>query len=143
MISIFSPRVPLKRTSFAAAGFAGPGACARAAGAASAAIVALGTFALSTIVVRGRSRARFLIDAISSAPLVFPGIVLGFAVLQQFLAVRWLPIYGTHWILVFAFVIKFMPYGMRYVYSGVLQLHRELEEAAGVAGASAMTTSQR
>ena len=112
-------------------------------GFASAAIVALGTFALSTIVVRGRSRARFLIDAISSAPLVFPGIVLGFAVLQQFLAVRWLPIYGTHWILVFAFVIKFMPYGMRFSHTGLLSLSRELEESGRMAGAGWLAVLRR
>ena len=42
-----------------------------------------------------------------------------------------LPIYGSLWIIAIAYVIRFMPYGMRYVYSGVLQLHRELEEAEG------------
>ena len=29
-----------------------------------------------------------------------------------------------------------MPYGLRYTYAGVLQIHRELEEAAGVSGAT-------
>ena len=42
-----------------------------------------------------------------------------------------------------AYVIRFMPFGMRYVYSGVLQLHRELEEAAGVAGAGYLATLRR
>ena len=54
-----------------------------------------------------------------------------------------LPIYGSLWIIVIAYVIRYMPFGMRYVYSGVLQLHKELEEAAGVAGAGAMTTLRR
>ena len=34
----------------------------------------------------------------------------------------------------FAFTIRYLPYGMRYASSGVLQIHPELEEAAGVAG---------
>ena len=42
-----------------------------------------------------------------------------------------LPIYGTLWIIGIAYVIRYMPFGMRYVYAAVLQLHRELEEAAG------------
>ena len=67
---------------------------------------------------------------------MFPGICLGVAVMEVYLRVP-LPIYGTLWIIAIAYVIRYMPYGMRYVYSGVLQLHRELEEAAGVAGASA------
>ena len=105
-----------------------------------AALVSLGAFALAWIVVRGRTRARFVIDAISSAPLVFPGIVLGFAVLQQFLALRWLPIYGTHWILVFAFLIRFMPYGLRFNTTSMLQIHKELEEAAWICGRGLLGT---
>jgi iron(III) transport system permease protein len=54
-----------------------------------------------------------------------------------------LPVYGTLWIIGIAYVIRYMPFGMRYIYSGVLQLHRELEEAAGVAGAGTMTTLRR
>jgi iron(III) transport system permease protein len=83
-----------------------------------------------------------ILDQLATLSLVFPGICLGVAVMEVYLRVP-LPIYGTLWIIGIAYVIRYMPYGMRYVYSGVLQLHRELEEAAGVAGASALTTLQR
>ena len=83
-----------------------------------------------------------ILDQLATLSLVFPGICLGVAVMEIYLRVP-LPIYGTLWIIGIAYVIRYMPYGMRYVYSGVLQLHRELEEAAGVAGASAMTTLRR
>jgi iron(III) transport system permease protein len=53
------------------------------------------------------------------------------------------PIYGTLWLITFACLIRYMPYGMRYAYSGVLQIHRELEQAAGVAGASVPQTLRR
>ena len=75
-------------------------------------------------------------------PLIFPGIVLGVAVMQIYLQVP-IPIYGTVWILVIAFVIRYLPYGMRYSYAGMLQIHHELEEAAGVCGASPLTTLRR
>ena len=39
------------------------------------------------------------------------------------------------WLIVLAFMIRYMPYGMRYSFSGILQIHPELEQAAGVAGA--------
>jgi iron(III) transport system permease protein len=94
------------------------------------------TFIAAWLVVRRREAIRWVIDLIVSLPLVFPGIVLGIAVLIQFLNVRWIPIYGTVWILVFAFLLKFMPYGMRFCYSGILSIHRELEESARVSGAS-------
>jgi iron(III) transport system permease protein len=83
-----------------------------------------------------------ILDQLATLSLVFPGICLGVAVMEVYLRVP-LPIYGSLWIIAIAYVIRYMPYGMRYVYAGVLQLHKELEEAAGIAGASAMTTLRR
>jgi iron(III) transport system permease protein len=83
-----------------------------------------------------------LLDQLATLSLVFPGICLGVAVMEVWLRVP-LPVYGTLWIIGIAYVIRYMPFGMRYVYSAVLQLHRELEEAAGVAGAGMMTTLRR
>jgi iron(III) transport system permease protein len=82
------------------------------------------------------------LDQLATLSLVFPGIVLGVAVMEVYLRVP-LPIYGTLWIILIAYVIRFMPFGMRYVYAGVLQLHRELEEAASVAGAGYLTILRR
>ncbi|MGE0226097.1 MAG: ABC transporter permease [Acetobacteraceae bacterium] len=83
-----------------------------------------------------------ILDQLATLSLVFPSICLGVAVMEVYLRVP-LPIYGSLWIIAIAYVIRYMPYGMRYVYSGVLQLHRELEEAAGIAGAGAITTLRR
>jgi iron(III) transport system permease protein len=82
------------------------------------------------------------LDQLASAPLIFPGIVLGVAIMQVFLALP-IKIYGTIWILIIAFVVRYLPYGMRYSYAGVLQIHGELEEAASVAGASNNTIMRR
>jgi iron(III) transport system permease protein len=82
------------------------------------------------------------IDQLMTMPLVFPGIVLGVAVLQVALRLP-VPIYGTLWVIVMAFVIRYLPYGMRYAYAGTLQVHRELEEAASVSGASPFTALRR
>jgi iron(III) transport system permease protein len=83
-----------------------------------------------------------ILDQLATLSLVFPGICLGVAVMEVWLRIP-LPVYGTLWIIGIAYVIRYMPFGMRYVYSGVLQLHRELEEAAGVAGAGMLTTLRR
>lgn len=74
------------------------------------------------------------IDQLGSLPLVVPGIVLAVAIMQFFLVVP-LPIYGTIWILLVAFVIRYLPYGLRYASAGILQIDLELEEAAGASGA--------
>ncbi len=110
-----------------------------AAGAATA--IMLITALAGWIAARGGPGGRIL-DQLATLSLVFPGICLGVAVMEVYLRVP-LPIYGSLWIIAIAYVIRYMPYGMRYVYSGVLQLHKELEEAAGVAGAGSMTTLRR
>ncbi len=83
-----------------------------------------------------------ILDKLATTPLVFPGIVLGVGVMQLFLYVP-LGVYGTVWIIVWAFVINYLPYGARYSFSGMLQIHRELEEAAAVSGAPALTAFRR
>ena len=83
-----------------------------------------------------------MVDQLGTVPLVFPGIVLGVGVMQFFLAMP-IGIYGTIWIIVWAFLINYLPYGIRYSYAGMLQVHRELEEAAAVSGASPFLAFRR
>jgi iron(III) transport system permease protein len=104
-------------------------------GTGSASAVAAATFVLGWIVVRQRQAVRWLLDIVVSLPLVFPGIVLGIAVLVQFLNLRFIPVYGTVWIVIFALGVKFLPYGMRFSYSGLLAIDRQLEESARLCGA--------
>lgn len=112
-------------------------------GVGSATAVSIATLLLAWVVIRHRSPIRWSLDFIASLPLVFPGIVLGIAILVQFLHIKIIPIYGTIWILMFTFLVKFMPYGMRFSYSGLLSIHRELEESARVSGARAWTVLWR
>jgi iron(III) transport system permease protein len=89
-----------------------------------------------------RAPGGWVIERLATISLVFPGLVLGIAVMQLFLHIP-IPIYGTIWILVWAFVINYLPYGMRYSGSGMLQIHRELEEAAAICGAPPLTRLRR
>jgi len=61
--------------------------------------------------------------------------VMGIAILKMYLTIP-VPVYGTIWILVLAFVGRYLPYGMRFSHSALLGVHRELEEVAMVSGAS-------
>ena len=83
-----------------------------------------------------------ILDQMATVPLVFPGIVLGVGVMQFFLNLP-IGIYGTIWIIAWAFTINYMPYGVRYSYAGMIQLHRELEEAAAVSGAEPIAAFRR
>jgi len=110
-----------------------------AAGAATAAMVL--ALLAGWLVVRRWPGGR-VIDQLINIPIVFPGIVVGVALLILSLRVPF-PLYGTLAVIMLAFVIRFLPYGMRYAHSGVMQIHRELEEAAGVAGAGQMLILRR
>ena len=68
-----------------------------------------------------------------------PGIVLGLALIFVYTAVP-LPIYGTVWIIVLAHVTICLPFGTRLMSAALLQIHRELEEAAAASGATLWTT---
>jgi len=85
------------------------------------------------LAVRRRPGA-WLIDQIATAPLVFPAIVMSVAFLQVFVSLP-IPLYGTLTSVVIASTVRFLPYGMRYAYAGVLQIHEDLEDAAKTAGA--------
>ncbi len=102
---------------------------------ATATLVMLLSAVVCWIVLRTRIPGRWLIDNLASMPLVIPGLVLGLAVMVCYLTLGG-GIYGTIWILLIAYVTRFMPYGMRYATTSMIQLHRELEESAATAGAS-------
>ncbi|HET6781199.1 MAG TPA: iron ABC transporter permease [bacterium] len=101
----------------------------------SATIVVIMTSVIAWITVRSRLPGRWLLDNLASLPLIFPGIVMGVALIWVYLTLP-IPIYGTVWILLVAYVTRYLPYGMRTSSAALLQVHRELEEAAETSGAS-------
>lgn len=94
------------------------------------------------LTVRTRARGRWLVDALASLPIAVPGIVLGAALLFLYLRIS-LPIYGTLWILFIAYLTGYLPYGIRYSSVSLVQISRELEEAASVSGASRWQSFRR
>jgi iron(III) transport system permease protein len=105
-------------------------------------LVMLVTSVICWIVVKTKLPGRWLLDNVASLPLVFPGIVLGLSIMIFYLNVD-VGIYGTIWIMFIAYVTRFMPYGLRYNTTSMLQIHRELEESAAMCGASWTTTFRR
>jgi iron(III) transport system permease protein len=67
---------------------------------------------------------------------------MGLALMFLYLHVP-IPIYGTIWILLIAFVTKYMPWATRNTNAALLQIHKELEEASEVSGASWWQTFRR
>ena len=87
------------------------------------------------IVIRTEVRGRKLLDMVAFTPIAFPGVVMGLALLWVYLTLP-IPVYGTLWILVIGYVTKYIPISLRIVHAALLQVHKELEEAAEISSPS-------
>lgn len=96
-------------------------------------VVAL-TLVMAWMARRSASQFAWLLDALASAPIAIPSVIVGASILFTYLVVP-IPVYNTIWILLIAYVTLCLPYGMRFASSGITQIHRELEEVAEVSGA--------
>ena len=110
-------------------------------GATAACIVTPFTALCSWLAVR-QYRGAWMLDQLASAPLIFPAIVMGVAFLQLILQMPF-GLYGSLLSIIVVSAVRYLPYGMRYSYAGILQIHRELEEASGLSGANQTTTFLR
>jgi len=108
----------------------------------SATVIMLVTSVICWIVVKTKLPGRWLLDNVASLPMVFPGLVLGLSIMIFYLNVD-VGVYGTIWIMFIAYITRFMPYGLRYNTTSMLQIHKELEESAAMSGASWATTFRR
>lgn len=95
---------------------------------------------MSYTVYRTKTPGRQWIEYVAMLPLAAPALVLGIGFLWTWLLLPF-PLYGTLGILVVAFAVRFMPQGFRSISSSILQVHRDLEESAFVAGASRTRTT--
>ncbi len=94
------------------------------------------------ITVKTKIRGRGFLEALTFLPWAFPSTALAIGLLWAYVRVP-LPIYATVWILLIAYVTRFLPYGLRSVTSTIVQIHRELEEASRASGGSFWTTLRR
>jgi len=104
-------------------------------------VVAL-TLVMAWLARRSASQFAWLIDALASAPIAIPSVIVGASILFTYLAIP-IGVYDTIWILLIAYVTLYLPYGMRFASSGITQIHRELEEVAEVSGARIGQTFRR
>ena len=90
---------------------------------------------LSWIIVKSRGRGRKVLDFLTFMPHAIPGIVTGVALMWVYIFLP-LPIYGTIWILLIAYVTSRIAFGTRVMNAAMTQLHKELEEASYASGGS-------
>ena len=91
----------------------------------------------SWVVVRTQVSFRGTLDTVAFLPHAVPGILLAVGLGYLALAYKdYFPVYGTVTIIVIAHTINWIAYGSRTTNSVMIQIHRELEEAGKVSGAS-------
>lgn len=95
---------------------------------------------ISFMEVRQPSGATRLVAFMGVLPVAVPGLVYGIGLLWAYLQT---PIYGTAWILLLAYVAKFLPYGIVVSRSAVIQLHPELEQSARMCGATGLVALRK
>jgi len=112
-------------------------------------VTATGTMALaymvSWLIVRLKVKGGLLLDGLAFIPHAIPTVSIALALIVLYLhpAVRWLPIYGTIWIMMLALMTRYIAFASRTANSAMTQIHGELEEAARTSGATRFTTLVR
>ena len=109
---------------------------------------ATATMALGTIVayvtIRTRWHGRKVIEGLAWLPWMMPGVVMGVGLLWAFAFLpRSIPIYGTIWALLVAYLALGLPLSTRIMSGSYAQLSYDLEECSRVHGASFLQTLLR
>jgi iron(III) transport system permease protein len=95
--------------------------------------------AISWIVTRSRLRWRVALDAVAFLPHPVPNLLFALAIAYFALLIsNVVPLYGTIYVLMAVYVVCWVSFGTRVLNNSMIQLHRELEEAAQIGGVSTL-----
>src|SRR5919109_1411221 len=93
--------------------------------------------AISWIVTRSRLPGKAALDAIAFLPHPVPHLLFALAIAYLALLIsNLIPLYGTIFVIMAVYVICWISFGTRILNNSMIQVHRELEEAAQVGGVS-------
>lgn len=101
----------------------------------SASIVVTMAALASYISRKSKFKRRGLLEGVGMLPLAFPGFVIGLGFLWMFLTLP-IGVYGTLGVFILAFLVKYLPHGIRFTSGAVMQIHNDLEDASAIAGAT-------
>jgi iron(III) transport system permease protein len=90
---------------------------------------------LSWLIYRSRLPGAGVIEYLLMFPQAVPRLVFAFGMLWAWLVFP-IPIYGTLWLLLIAYLTVFLPLGLRTISGVILQIDRSLEESAQMCGAT-------
>jgi len=97
------------------------------------------SFAVATAKVRYRDRTAAATEFLASTPIAIPGVLFGVGLLWMYIST---PVYATIWIIVLVMLARFPPLLVRMFETALMQIGREVEEAAMISGASEFHVSR-
>lgn len=105
-------------------------------------LVTLFAAVIAWIVIRSQIPGRRFLDGLAFSATAYPSMVLGLALIWFYLSVP-IPVYGTLWILILAYLTKRLPSSVRICSAVMTQIRKELEEASEICGARFLRTFRR
>jgi iron(III) transport system permease protein len=115
-------------------------------------LIAIGGAFVGTVIIgmitfvaqRSSYRLARLLDLTVQLPRAVPGLIVSLGVFYAVIFIPGLSVFGgTLWVLAFAYVIRHLPAGYGIVAPAMLQVTKDFDRAASVAGASWMTIMRR
>lgn len=94
---------------------------------------------VSYMSVKARMRAASTLDIVGTFPYAVPCTVIAIAMILAWSRPP-IMLYGTLWIMLAAYLVRYMPFSIRTTRATLQQIHGSLEEAARMSGASWMQT---
>ena len=94
---------------------------------------------LSYLMLRARSSFGALVDYVTIIPTALPALILGVGMVWTFVGLP-LPIYGTMAILLIAYFVRYIGYGVRHANNAFSQVSTDLVDAARITGATPLQT---
>jgi len=91
---------------------------------------------LAYITVRTKIRGRQALDFLCTLPHAIPGIVVALAMILAWSGQFKINLYNTFWIIIVAYIARYLFYSFRNISASLVQIHPSLEEASRISGAS-------
>jgi iron(III) transport system permease protein len=103
----------------------------------SSAIIAMfvGTM-IAYVVVKVRVRGKALLEILALLPYSIPGLVLAIGVILMWSGAFYINLYNTIWIILVAYIARYVAFAMKSSSASLEQVHYSLEEAARSCGAT-------
>lgn len=97
---------------------------------------------VSYFIVRGSRRVSRFLETVAFIPFILPGVVIGIGLILGFSKPPF-DLYGTLWILVVGYIIRFLPLVVSSCKTAIGQIDEQMEEAGRIFGASWLKTQAK